>query len=47
MANESELLAQLQDLKTQLAAAQAQQWKLIRLICHELNQPLSSILRMA
>jgi signal transduction histidine kinase len=43
MANESELLAQLQDLQAQLAATQAQQWKLIRLVCHELNQPLSSI----
>ena len=43
MANESELLTQIRDLQAQLASAQAEQWKLIRLVCHELRLPLSSI----
>jgi signal transduction histidine kinase len=43
MTDESERLAQIKELKTQLAAAQAGQWKLIRLVCHELRLPLSSI----
>ena len=43
MTNESELLAQIRDLQAQLANAQAEQWKLIRLVCHELRLPLSSI----
>jgi signal transduction histidine kinase len=43
MANESELLSQVKDLQAQLANAQAEQWKLIRLVCHELRLPLSSI----
>jgi signal transduction histidine kinase len=43
MADESELLAQIEELKAQLATAQAEQWKLIRLVCHELRLPLSSI----
>lgn len=43
MATESELLAQIEDLKAQLANAQAEPWKLIRLVCHELRLPLSSI----
>jgi signal transduction histidine kinase len=43
MATESELLAQIEELKNQLATAHAQQWKLIRTVCHELRLPLSSI----
>jgi len=43
MTNETELLAQIEELKAQLASAQAEQWKLIRLVCHELRLPLSSI----
>ncbi len=43
MSAESELLKQIQDLKSQLATAQADQWKLIRLVCHELRLPLTSI----
>jgi len=43
MTTESELFAQIEDLKAQLASAQAEQWKLIRLVCHELRLPLSSI----
>lgn len=43
MATEADLLAQIQDLKAQLATAQSEQWKLIRLICHELRLPLTSI----
>lgn len=43
MATESELLVQIKDLQAQLASAQAEQWKLIRLVCHELRLPLSSI----
>jgi signal transduction histidine kinase len=43
MADESELLAQIEELKVRLTKAQAEQWKLIRLVCHELRLPLSSI----
>jgi len=43
MASESELLAQIEELKAQLATAHAEQWKLIRTVCHELRLPLSSI----
>jgi signal transduction histidine kinase len=43
MATESELLEQIEDLKTQLASAQAEHWKLIRLVCHELRLPLTTI----
>jgi two-component system phosphate regulon sensor histidine kinase PhoR len=43
MADESEWLAQIESLKTQLATAQAEQWKLIRSVCHELRLPLSAI----
>ena len=43
MANELELLAQIENLKVQLANSQAEPWKLIRLVCHELRLPLSSI----
>ncbi len=43
MANEPELLAQIEDLKAQLANSQAEPWRLIRLVCHELRLPLSSI----
>jgi signal transduction histidine kinase len=43
MPTESELLAEIESLKTQLASAQAEQWKLIRLVCHELRLPLTTI----
>jgi signal transduction histidine kinase len=43
MADDFELLAQIEALKAQLATAQAEQWRLIRLVCHELRLPLSSI----
>ncbi len=43
MDSESELRAQIEELKTALASAQTEQWKLIRLICHELRLPLTSI----
>ncbi len=43
MENVPELLAQIENLKAQLANAQAEPWKLIRLVCHELRLPLSSI----
>ncbi len=43
MANEAELIEQVENLKTALAAAQAESWKLVRSVCHELRLPLSSI----
>jgi signal transduction histidine kinase len=43
MTDASELLEQIQELKTALATAQAEQWKLVRSVCHELRLPLSSI----
>jgi two-component system phosphate regulon sensor histidine kinase PhoR len=43
MANDTELLARIQELETQLASAQAKQWKLIRDVCHELRLPLTSM----
>ncbi len=43
MANDTELLARIQELEAQLATAQAQQWKLIRDVCHELRLPLTSM----
>lgn len=43
MPTESELAAQIKDLKAQLETAHAEQWRLIRSVCHELRLPLSSI----
>ncbi len=45
MADESELLAQIEMLKAQLAEAQnnPEHWKLLRHICHDLRLPLTSI----
>lgn len=43
MSTEADLLTQIADLKAQLAQSQVQQWKLVRLVCHELRLPLSSI----
>jgi len=43
MATESELLAEIASLKTQLASAQAEHWQLIRLVCHELRLPLTTV----
>jgi len=43
MSTEAKLLAQIDDLKAQVAQSQAEHWKLVRLVCHELRLPLSSI----
>lgn len=43
MANDTELLARIQELEAQLATAHAEQWKLIRDVCHELRLPLTSM----
>lgn len=43
MADESELKAHIEQLKAELATAHAEQWKLIRSVCHELRLPLSAI----
>ncbi|MBN1889675.1 MAG: HAMP domain-containing histidine kinase [Thermoflexales bacterium] len=43
MTNDTELLARIQELEAQLATAHAEQWKLIRDVCHELRLPLTSM----
>lgn len=43
MPTESELLAQIEELKATLTTAQAEQWKLVRSVCHELRLPLTAI----
>jgi two-component system, OmpR family, phosphate regulon sensor histidine kinase PhoR len=43
MPTESELHAQIEELKATLITAQAEQWKLVRSVCHELRLPLTAI----